>query len=271
MKFTLLSIMLMLSLISTGNALELEDSNTVSLRESFSKGSVARVITKLQQIHSNLPSHESVNLYIYSPGGSIVAGDELIKFINSLNRPINVVCDFCASMAFQTLQGVKGKRLVTNFGVLMSHKAYGGFEGEFPGQIENRLNFWLDRINKMDQITVNRSNGKQTLDSYRAMYENEYWCTDSSCIKDGFADEVINVTCGKSLSGTKKELVDTMFGTFEVVISKCPLVTGILQFRQVNEDGEPTGPYINNGTKDLSDLLDINDGNAIKKLNMIKM
>lgn len=264
--------MLMLS-VSLAGTIELSKSNTASLRESFSQGSVAKVIVDLQQLHSSLLAHEEINLYIYSPGGSIMAGDELIKFVNSLGRKVNVICDFCASMAFQTLQNIKGRRLITSFGVLMSHKAYGGFEGEFPGQIESRLNFWLERVKKYDEITVARSNGKQTLESYQALYENEYWCTEETCITKGFADESVNITCAKDMSGTVNEIVDAgMFGRFEVVLSRCPLVSGILKYREINEDGKPFGPYITNkGEMSLSVILKTDDSDAIKQINKIKM
>lgn len=261
----LLALFMMIN-VAVASTVTLDSDNTVSLRDTFTSGSVANVINKLQGLHAELPEHRNINLYLNSPGGSIIAGNELIKFINSLGREVNVICDFCASMGFQTLQGINGKRYVTKFGVLMSHKAYGGFRGEFPGQVENRLNFWLKRLAKMDEITVARTNGKQTLETYQALYENEYWCNDTDCVDNGFADAVVDVKCSKSLAGTESQIVQTYFGAYEIFVSKCPLITGIIKYRKVDRDGDPLGPFITNNIS-VKDLL-LKD-TSIKQLNYI--
>ena len=266
MKFIIALILVMN--VAVAGTVTLEAENTVSLRDTFTSGSVANVINKLQTLNAKLPSHSKINLYLNSPGGSIIAGNELIKFVNSLGRKVNVICDFCASMGFQTFQGILGKRYITPFGVLMSHKAAGSFRGEFPGQINNRLNFWLKRVQKMDDIVVSRTNGKQTLKSYQALYENEYWCNDSDCIDAGFADEVVSVKCAKSLSGTEKNVVRGFFGSYEIVTSKCPLISGIIKFRKLDRDGDPSGPYITNRIS-IKDLL-LKDS-SIRQINMIDM
>lgn len=262
----LLIALLMMVNVAFANSITLDAENTVSLRDAFDSGSVANVINKLQELHADLPEHREINLYLNSPGGSIIAGNELIKFINSLGREVNVICDFCASMGFQTFQGINGKRYITKFGVLMSHKAYGGFRGEFPGQVQNRLDFWLKRVAKMDDIVVARTNGKQTLKSYQALYENEYWCNDTDCVEAGFADAVADVKCSKSLSGTTSQIVRSYFGTYEIFVSKCPLITGIIKYRKVDRDGDPLGPFITNKTN-IRDL--ILGGRSIQELNAI--
>jgi len=264
MKF-LLTLLLAMNVTFASNIV-LDADNTVSLRDEFTSGSVANVINKLQALHSKLPEYKEINLYLDSPGGSIIAGEELIKFVNSLGRKVNVICNFCASMAFQTLQGIEGARLVTPMGVLMSHKAYGSFRGEFPGQVENQLNFWIKRLNQVDQKIVKRTNGKQTLESYQTLYENEYWCTEGDCIEGGFADEVANVSCSKSLSGTESQIIDTYLGPYEIIMSKCPVITGIIKFRRLDRDGDPLGPFVTNRTT-VRDLL--MKGRSIQQINAI--
>lgn len=263
----LLLALLMMINVAVANTITLDADNTVALRDAFNSGSVANAINKLQELHATLPEHRNINLYLNSPGGSIIAGNELIKFINSLGREVNVICDFCASMGFQTFQGINGKRYITKFGVLMSHKAYGGFRGEFPGQVENRLNFWLKRLAKMDEIVVSRTNGKQTLQSYQALYENEYWCNDTDCVEAGFADAIADVKCSKTLSGTISQIIRTFFGPVELIMSKCPLVTGVLKYRKVDRDGDPLGPFITNTGMRVQDLL--LEKRSIQQLNYI--
>jgi len=266
----IITTLMLFASLSFANALVLNDTDTVSLRDAFSNSSVAKVINQLQTVSSNLPEHSEVNLYINSPGGSIIAGNELIKFVNSLGRKVNVICDFCASMGFQTFQGIRGTRYITQFGVLMSHKASGGFSGEFPGQVNNRLDFWLRRLEKMDKIVVAKTKGKHTLQSYQALYENEYWCTDTDCIEQGFADKVVDVKCGKSMNGTQSEVINTFFGNYEIHMSKCPLVSGIIKYRKLDREGDPVGPFMS-PTNKMSNLKKMWMNSNIRQINYINL
>ena len=126
----------------------------------------------------------------------------------------------------------------------MSHRARGGFYGEFGGdnsQLDSRYNFWLRKIDSLDAHTVKRTKGKTTLKSYQAMYENEYWCSGEECVKHGFADEVANVSCDDSLLGTNAEIDRFMWMgrniELKVIRSRCPLITGVIDVK-VKVDGK---------------------------------
>lgn len=222
----------------------LDEGNTITLNTQFSDSSVAQVMSKALDLHLTLPEYETINLVMISPGGSVDSGINLINFLNSLNRKIDVICIWCASMAFQTFQGVKGNRYLTQYGTLMAHKASGGFRGEFPGQIEQRLKYWLSRLTQLDLNAVKRTKGVHTLASYRELYDDEYWCNDKECISQGFADGVANVTCGKGFTGLKSEVISTFFGQYKVFLSKCPLIDGIIKYQKLDAEGDPIGPFI---------------------------
>lgn len=259
---------LVLCLSATAHAqsvkkLTLTKDNTIVMNTSFDWQSVAKVVQSARELDARLPSKEPIYLLLDSGGGSIEAGIEAIENLSNLNRPVHTLTLFSASMAFQTVQGL-GKRLITVNGTMMSHKARGGFSGEFPGQLDSRYSHYLKRVQNLDKQVVKRTKGKHTTASYANLIENEYWCDGNDCIKQGFADMVVKPTCDKSLSGTKTD--DESFSfmgipiTIRLVRSACPLNTGVISY-EVFVDGQnlytKPGEYSYSSTKDKLSAIDL--------------
>lgn len=229
--------------------------NMLVMNDYFYGQAVANISQKARVMDSKLPAKDPMFLVLNSGGGSIEAGIELIENLNRLNRPVHTISIFSASMAFQTVQGVRGQRLVQLEGTLMSHKARGGFFGEFPGQLDSRYRHYLTRVFNLDRKVVSRSKGKHTLKTYQALIENEYWCDGRDCINQGFADKIVQASCDSSLNGTYEKLYDRfiyMGHIIEIVdtYSECPIITYELDW-QVYVDGEPLfGTYKNRGQKE---------------------
>jgi len=225
---------LFLSLSVNAKELKLTADNTVVLRQSFNSSSVTALKQDLLKLNANLKSGYPIYLVLYSPGGSIQKGLELFEFVKGLNRPVHTVTIFAASMGFQTVQSL-GKRYILKYGVLMSHKARGGFSGEFGGglsQLDSRYGMWLKRIDMLDKVTVARTNGKQTLKSYRASYDNELWLNGPEAVEKGYADAIATVSCDTTLTSKKTEQVfDLGFFRVNVTFSGCPLITSPLAIR----------------------------------------
>jgi ATP-dependent protease ClpP protease subunit len=210
--------------------LKLTKDNTAVLFGVIDSTSVSDVMQQIQKLDSSLKSGYPINLVMYTPGGYIQDGLELNEYLKSVNRPINTVTIFAASMGFQIVQNLKNRYILQN-GVLMSHKAAGGFEGEFGdgnSQIDSRYGLWMARILEMDQQTVKRTKGKQTLKSYRAAYQNELWLTGNQAVAGGYADRVVAATCDKSLSGQRTQRLEFMGMGINVNYSECPLNTNPL-------------------------------------------
>lgn len=224
MKSVLLLILLSIFSFTTFAATKivLNKNNHVLLHGAVSAESVGPVMIKLQQLDND--SKSPLYLVLNTPGGSIFDGLEFISFVKSLKRPVHTINIFSASMGFQIAQHL-GNRYVTEFGELMSHKARGGVQGEFPGQLDSRYAHILTFINDMDKHTVSRTKGKQTLKSYRDLYENEYWAKGNKAVADGFADDIAIVQCDSSLHGVENRKV--VLGPFLVNLSfaKCPMIT----------------------------------------------
>jgi ATP-dependent protease ClpP protease subunit len=256
MKFVISTVLLALSLMLAAPAqakelpvLRLTKDNTAVLMDVVDSKSVSSVMQQIQKMDSSLKSGYPINLVLYTPGGSIQDGLELIEYLKSVNRPINTVTIFAASMGFQIAQNL-GNRYILENGVLMSHKAKGGFEGEFgdgASQVDARYGLWMSRILELDNQTVKRTNGKQTLKSYRASYQNELWLTGNQAVKGGYADRVVSATCAKDLNGTRVQDLEFFGMLVHLTYSECPLNTNILSV----EVEVPT----NKGTMKYADFL----------------
>lgn len=217
----------------------LSKDNLIILNEPMMEEAVGKVISQAKtlddamtsEIGSSLKSKKPIYIFLNTPGGSIQAGLEMYEALRGIGRPVHTITLFAASMGFQTVQNL-GDRLILKNGVLMSHRAAGAFEGsfggKFPSQIDNRYNFWLKRITALDQITVDRTKGKQTLETYRTQYADELWLTGVDAVKDGYADKVVTIKCDSSLSGTTTHSANFM-GILNIYYdtSNCPINTSI--------------------------------------------
>ncbi len=214
----------------------LTESNTIVFRDIFTSTTVAEATLKARAMDASLPPGQPMYLVIDSPGGEIDAGIEFIENLNSLNHKVVTLTQFAASMGFQTVQGISGERLILANGTLMSHKAKGGFEGEFApngGQLNTRFAYYLKRVERMDKRAVERTHGQLTLKEYEDLIRDEYWCDGQDCVDKGFADKVVNATCDETLSGSRETVITMPFMGMTVQlkakVSKCPLVTGLMK------------------------------------------
>jgi ATP-dependent Clp protease protease subunit len=242
MKKILTALLLTLPLmLSAQDTVVLTKDNVINLNAPFYTDTVAKLVAQAREMDKS-ESKDPIYLVLNSPGGYIDAGLEMIENLSKFSRPVKTVTLFAASMGFQTVQGL-GERLITKDGTLMSHKARGGFYGEFPGQLDSRYAHSLKRVTRMNEQAVSRTGGKHTLESYNSLIENEYWCDGKDCIEQGFADRVVSLTCDKSLSGTSWVTEDRFFFYGSVIefvmkLENCPLNTGYLDYN-ILIDGEP--------------------------------
>lgn len=201
--------------------------NVVNINEQVSETSVADWTMKVKALDAKGPANEPIYLAMKTPGGDIVAGVNFVEAMHGIHRPVYTVTLFAASMGFQIVQNL-GDRLILKNGVLMSHRASGGFEGQFggpePSQLSSRYIFWLRNLTQMDEQTVSRTNGKQTLDSYRKAYANEMWRNGTDSVNEGYADRVVTASCDSSLNTATHHSAQIMMFNVEYDLSDCPMV-----------------------------------------------
>lgn len=216
----------------------LSKNNLISLKDEFNPQTVGVVIEEARKKGASglfSSSKDPIYLFLDTPGGQINSGMEMIEALKGLDRKVHTVTLFAASMGFQTVQAL-GDRLMLRGGSLMSHRARGGFSGEFggqkPSQIDSRKGFWEQIIQEMDELTVKRTNGKQTLESYQTSYVPELWLTATQAIEKGYADRIVTVECDSSLSGFVTHTEDVLgILTVSYDTSECPLNSAILNIK----------------------------------------
>ena len=222
MKFVLL----LMLLIPTAFAKEivLTSENTVSLFGPVDRGSIGEVMHELNRLSQVGKKEDPIILVLYTPGGSVMAGLELMNYMNTLRRPVHAVAIFAASMGFHILQSSQ-IRYVTKYATVMSHRASGGFEGDIPQQVSSRLGHIIQLVGKMDEQVISRTKGKYTRESYAELIRDEYWVVGSNAIKDGFADEEVTLKCDDSLNGTVEKSFAVGPFLIRAKLSRCPLIT----------------------------------------------
>lgn len=206
----------------------LDKSNLLVLNSEVNGDSVGPLITKARELDSKLGYGKHILLYLNSPGGSVKSGLELIEAMKGLNHKVDTITAFSASMAFQIAENLDN-RYILQSGILMSHRAAGEFAGSFggtsPSQLDSRIHLYVQITKEMDEETVRRTNGKQTLESYQKAYSNELWMTGQEAINGGYADSIVRVKCTSDLSGLSTHSVEFLGMQIEYQLSDCPINT----------------------------------------------
>lgn len=266
MGVTILALLAIVPLASSAKdkqpkKLILTSKNTLVLDDVIDGSSVPKIIVKARALNKDgsgmLKGRNPILLFVRSPGGEIQTGLELLEALKGLDRPVDTITNFGASMAFQTVQQL-GKRYILDSGVLMSHRGRGQLEGEFggqkPSQMDSRKGLWESRLDEMDQETVSRTNGKQTMASYQKAYASELWVTGKQAVEQGYADELVQVQCDDSLNGVTTHAVNFM-GIININYDtdNCPLNTSPMNIRQADI-------ATNKGVKTFQSFLDEGGG-----------
>ena len=224
MKYLMVVLALVCSLqIANAGEVVLTSYNHCSLEEKVSAASVQKVQFCLaDQVLRRRGKSYKLYLVINSPGGSVYAGMRFIEFAKTINN-LETVTIQAASMGSAIVQALPGKRHVTENGIMMFHRAYGRFEGQFEdGELESRLRLWKKIVNKME--TVNAKRIGISLEDYKKNRKDEWWLYGDENVTSNTADFVSVVKCSPALlKRRKKEIVKTLFGDFEITTSACPL------------------------------------------------
>lgn len=226
--------------------INLNKNNTVVLNEAVRSSSVAKVQSKIFELAGNLDSDKPIYLILDTPGGSIIAGRNLVDSLMGIENPIHTITIFAASMGYQIAQNL-GTRYILPSGILMSHRAYiSGLRGQVPGEANTNLKFIQDLVVDMEVTAAKRVG--IPLKDYQTLIRDEYWVFGNNAVKSKHADKVTFAKCSKSLLSTRIERVNTFFGAYDVKFSNCPLIRGMLGFERVKRYGD-SPQLINQGDK----------------------
>lgn len=200
----------------------LNKENTLSFSDTFTAMTVAQFQKDLQEMSNRLPKDSEIIVVMYTPGGDIRAGSAMIDSVRAVPQKVKTLNLFSASMGFHFAQGA-GERMVTPSGVLMQHRAHGGVEGDFDGNLESRYKMSMAAINRLKGMSAARMN--KSMKEYEDLVREEYWTSGQDAVDEGAADRVVYARCDSSLDGEHVKDYETIFGPIPVRVASCPLMT----------------------------------------------
>jgi len=224
MKLLALMTMLVLTPLMASEQILLTLDNSVSLIGRVTSKKIKDLSKEIIALHRKRDKDVPLYVVMKSPGGSIFAGNNFIRLLNSLGN-VHTICIECYSMAHAISQGVNGRRYGTFDNIMMAHRASMSLSGQFGyGEIESRLGILKKIVYKMEQRAAHRI--RITINKYRGLIKDEWWTTGAESVRKRVLDDLVSLKCSdKLLYATKKTTVYTMFGKVAgVPKSKCPLV-----------------------------------------------
>lgn len=223
MNKLLLAALLFFSVPSIAENIVLTTQNTVTIRGAITGTSVTVAMLDIAtQVIRRGAKNYTIYLVLDSPGGSIVAGDAFIQFAKTIPN-LETITIFSASMAAGIVEALPGRRLITENGILMFHRASGQFEGQFEdGEVESQLRLWKSIVRAME--VKNSSRMGMGLQEYKDKIKDEYWLYGTEAVEKKGADAQVDIKCTPQLVAQKVRVyVESFFGGAEVQFSGCPL------------------------------------------------
>ena len=143
-----------------------------------------------QLLYLDSINHDTISLYINSPGGSITAGMAIYDTMNYVKSNVSTICiGMSASMAAFLLScGQKGLRYALPNSEVMIHQPLGGAQGQ-----ATEIKVAAERILKLKE-KINRilsKNTGQDLEKIQNDTERDYFLSADEALDYGLIDKVI--------------------------------------------------------------------------------
>ena len=144
-----------------------------------------------QLLYLSSTDNRDINLYINSPGGSVIDGLGVIDTINFIPCDVTTTCvGMAASMGAVLLScGAKGKRLVLPHSRVMIHQVSSGMSGvskDLEIELEQTLRCKKDLYNILSEKT-----GK-TYEQIEKDCDRNFWLIGQEAVEYGIADKVLS-------------------------------------------------------------------------------
>jgi ATP-dependent Clp protease protease subunit len=218
--FSLLNFLFVGLVSSTYKVLDLNSRNLITIRGPIQGSSSTNWISAFNDRDLDI---NTMYIYLSSPGGSVLEGNKLIDQIKTLQLSgVEVVCiaDFAASMAFVILQSCP-QRYALPSSILMQHQMSIGLNGPLEN-VDNYLTFIHSVDDNLDKMQADRMN--MTESDFRMKVMNDWWIAGHMAKEYGAVDDLVMVKCSKELMPKRERInVKTIFGTIEIIFSKCPI------------------------------------------------
>lgn len=202
----------------------LTTANTVVIDTAITNSSVAQAKKDLFELVV-LRGMKSYPLFLVlnSPGGSIMAGENFIRYAKTVWN-LHTVSINAASMAHAIVQALPGKRYAVGGAVLMAHRAKVGISGQInDGELESRLRMIKAMVTDME--TRNSKRIGISLLTYKSKVKDEWWTYGEENVKQNVVDSMANLKCSIELIKKEKTtIIRSIFGSVKIKKSACPLM-----------------------------------------------
>lgn len=209
---------------------ELQEGNHVSIKGEINEESMSKAIVEIGNIES-----DEVLIFLCSPGGSVLAGNNLIQKMNYLRqkgKTFTCVADQAASMAFAIFQACDN-RYVTPSSILMQHQMSVGLQDQYEN-LKNRI-VLLDAINQQ-AVTTQANRIGLSVEEFKKKVLSDWWLYGETGVFENAADKMVQVGCSlELLEGTNEQIIEFFGTSFKVVFSNCPLARAPLSFTEVKD------------------------------------
>jgi len=213
--------------------LEFNSRNLITIRGPIQGSSSTNWITLMNDRDLDI---DTLYIYLSSPGGSVLEGIKIMDQIKTVELSgVNIICiaDFAASMAFVILQSCR-MRLALQSSILMQHQMSIGLSGPLEN-VDNYLSFIHSIDDNLEKMQANRMNMTEV--DFRKKVLNDWWIPGHMSKKVNAVDNLVMVRCSKELMSKRDKInVRTMFGTIEIVYSKCPIAREPMDITLLNSD-----------------------------------
>ena len=147
------------------------------------------VVAQLLFLESEDPGKD-INLYINSPGGSVVSGMAISDTMQYVKCDVSTICmGMAASMgAFLLAGGTKGKRYALPNSEIMIHQPSGGARGQAT-EIQIAAEQILKSKKKLNEMLA--ANTGQPLEIIERDTERDYYMSAEEAMAYGIVDKVI--------------------------------------------------------------------------------
>lgn len=170
------------------------DSRMLMDRIIFVEGQVeptmANILTK-KLLWLDQQSDKPINMYINSPGGSVIDGLQLIDTMNIINAPIYTTCmGMAASMGAVILScGDKGNRFVLPHSRVMIHQVSSGMSGTFS---DMKIEFEQTERCKKDIYHILSENIGKSYEEIETLCDRNNWFIGQEAVDLGIVDKIVD-------------------------------------------------------------------------------
>ncbi len=167
---------------------ELLKNRIIFLKGTVDRDSAYDIITKLLYLDSQ--NNEEINLYIDSPGGSVISGLAIIDCMDIIHSP---VATFCIGSAYSMgaiilASGFKGKRYCLPNSEVMIHAPSGAMEGKADEVMLSSKRLENSKKKLIEILAKNTKKTKKQIDNY-FRYDN--FMNSKEALEFGIVDKIL--------------------------------------------------------------------------------